>query len=442
MSQPAAASYLEEIIEHCKQAKFTGLLRMRSQQGEGELWFLSGVRDDARFGVSHGDEALERMGRANEPTFELVPRLPPTSGASKRGYPLEGSLGELRPVDLFRFCETNALTCTLELSRGKTSARARYQLGELIGVESDSADAAGIAQMLEWTEGNYRFELPPLELPADVPVYTPAAPVAEVLANLGLDKPSAAPAAKPSEPARAPDAQAKRAEEEAARKRAEEEAARKRAEEEAARKRAEEEAARKRAEEEAARKRAEEEAARKRAEEEAARKRAEEEAARKRAEEEEARRRAEEEEAKRKAVAVHRQITVEPSEPPRPEPNASPTPPAAEARSDDSDETTVPAPVVETAPPSSKSSQASAPEIAVSEAPESEAEEEEPEKPAKSQARPAKSAEKKPKSERRKTPAAVVESEPPPAPKKGAPWLAIFVVLILAAAAAYFYAMR
>ena len=95
-------------------------------------------------------------------------------------------------------------------------------------------------------------------------------------------------------------AQAKAAEEAAAKKAAEEAAARKAAEEAAARKAAEEAAAKKAAEEAAAKKAAEEAAAKKAAEEAAAKKAAEEEAARKAAEE--AAKKAAEEEAARKAA--------------------------------------------------------------------------------------------------------------------------------------------
>ena len=101
-------------------------------------------------------------------------------------------------------------------------------------------------------------------------------------------------------------AQAKAAEEAAAKKAAEEAAAKKAAEEAAAKKAAEEEAARKAAEEAAAKKAAEEAAAKKAAEEEAARKAAEEAAARKAAEEE-ADRKAAEEEAARKAAETEAQ---------------------------------------------------------------------------------------------------------------------------------------
>ena len=103
-------------------------------------------------------------------------------------------------------------------------------------------------------------------------------------------------------------AQAKAAEEEAARKAAEEEAARKAAKEAAAKKAAEETAAKKAAEEEAAKKAAEEAAAKKAAEEEAARKAAEEEAARKAAEEEAARKAAETEAEAQAAVEVYKRL--------------------------------------------------------------------------------------------------------------------------------------
>ena len=103
-------------------------------------------------------------------------------------------------------------------------------------------------------------------------------------------------------------AQAKAAEEEAARKAAEEEAARKAAKEAAAKKAAEETAAKKAAEEEAAKKAAEEAAAKKAAEEEAARKAAEEEAARKSAEEEAARKAAETEAEAQAAVEVYKRL--------------------------------------------------------------------------------------------------------------------------------------
>jgi hypothetical protein len=168
-----AGSLVEQVVSHCKQMRFTGVLRIYAREGDGELIFLSGICDHVRFGVSTGDEALERLARATEARFVAVPLLPPFSSSTKRSPPLptEGALGDLRPGDLMRYCETNALTCVLELtSKGKT-ARAEYEVGELISVtsETDRDDAVAVAEIVEATEGSYRIILPDFELPEGTP---------------------------------------------------------------------------------------------------------------------------------------------------------------------------------------------------------------------------------------------------------------------------------
>ena len=56
-----AGSLVEQVVSHCKKMRFTGVLRIYAREGDGELIFLSGIRDQVRFGVSTGDEALERL---------------------------------------------------------------------------------------------------------------------------------------------------------------------------------------------------------------------------------------------------------------------------------------------------------------------------------------------------------------------------------------------
>ncbi|HEY6556720.1 MAG TPA: hypothetical protein VI072_05585 [Polyangiaceae bacterium] len=333
----AAESLVEQVIKQCREGRFTGLLRVRAKEGDGELRFLSGIRDDARFGVSTGDEALERLMRATSPKFEAVPRLPGLSGGFKTRLPHEGALGEIRPVDLFRYCETYALTCTLELNSRGRQARAVYQIGELTSLETDAAGEDAVAAMLDATEGSYRFELPPLELPEGISVHLSQPPPGveptstDFRAPVSSGRPAGVPASS-DEPALA------RAEQELRRKAAEvaeahkrsatpagtpaaklgdtdadlvrkleEESRRKAQAEEEARKRREEEERRKAAQAaEEARRRAEAEQAQRKAEE--ARRRAEEEARRKaQAEAEEAKRKAAQaEEARRKAEAARR----------------------------------------------------------------------------------------------------------------------------------------
>jgi len=321
-----ATTLVERVISHCRNERFTGVLRIRAREGEGEIWFLSGITDEVRFGVSTGDEALERLNRANDPKFELVPRLPSPAGGFKRGHPLQGTLDEVTGVDLFRFCETYALTCRLDLETGGNKVEANYELGELVSVDTDAENDEAVAQMLESKNGTYQVWLPPVELPAGIPVQQrslvpgpdSAAPPISAQAEAAAAKPADAPveavvrqkteeeeikrravqiasrrksrAPGPPEP---DDAARQKAEAEAAaqKQKAEAEAAAKRAEEEARRRAAEE--AKRKAEAEAQKKRAEEEAARRAAEE--AKKQADAAAAEKRKAEEEARRKAEEE---------------------------------------------------------------------------------------------------------------------------------------------------
>ncbi|HYO98124.1 MAG TPA: hypothetical protein VER33_26650, partial [Polyangiaceae bacterium] len=316
--QDADRTLMARVLEHCAEGRFTGVLRVRAHEGQGELRFLSGIQDDVRFGTSSGDEALERLMRATNPEFEAVPRLPSLSGSFKKGSPLppEGPLGEIRPVDLLRYCELNALTCSLELVCGGTIARAQYVMGELESVESDAGGAEVIARLLDATEGSYRFILPAFELPAGVrarALSERAAAGASAAAPLKVSSAAADPQAEARRKAEVDAEARRRAEAEAeARRKAEAEAeARRRTEAEAeARRQAQAEAeARRKAEAEAeARRKAEAEARRKAQLEAEARRKvraeAEAEARRKAEAEAEARRRAEAEaEARRKAEA-------------------------------------------------------------------------------------------------------------------------------------------
>jgi hypothetical protein len=316
--QEASASALKRVLDHINASRFTGRLRVRAREAEGELWFMAGVLETSRFGVSKGDEALKRMEQASEAVFEAEPLLPSLTGDFGKRVPFTGSFQQFPPVTLMRFCERYAITCTLELRGKDRTLRLVYQTGELISDEADRGGNEALAGMLESQEGTYIFSLPPFDLPAGIP--RPSAPPAglslaervdlRLMDELGSGAPPPVSAGASSA---ALEAQKREQEAAEARRKAEQEAeARRKAEQEAeARRKAEQEAeARRKAEAEAAaRRKAEAEAAaRRKAEEEAAaaRRRAEEEAAqaKRRAEQEaEAKRKADEEaaEAKRKA---------------------------------------------------------------------------------------------------------------------------------------------
>jgi flagellar biosynthesis GTPase FlhF len=167
------ATLIDRLVAHCTGARFTGILRIRAHEGIGEVWFLSGVADEVRFGTSTADEAMDRMRQATEATFELVSRLPHPAGGFKTRFPSKGSVVTATPVTLMRYCERYALTCTLAVESNDVLVEATYELGELVGVET-TADDDGITAMLEAQQGTYEFTLPRVELPAGTPVLPPA----------------------------------------------------------------------------------------------------------------------------------------------------------------------------------------------------------------------------------------------------------------------------
>ncbi len=164
---------IDGLVAHCQKARFTGILRIRAKEGIGEIWFLSGMTDELQFGTSTGDEALERMRKATDATYELATRLPHPGGGFKKRFPMQGSIATATPVTLMRYCEQYALTCKLAVESKHLLVEATYQLGELVSVET-TADDDGITSMLEATEGTYEFTLPKVELPEGTPVLPPA----------------------------------------------------------------------------------------------------------------------------------------------------------------------------------------------------------------------------------------------------------------------------
>jgi hypothetical protein len=205
----------EQVMAQCSRGCFTGLLRVRTREGNGEVRFLSGIQDGVRFDSMEGDAALERLATASEPEFEAISSLPPIDFSSSEPVPPEGGLDRYHAAQLMRYCESNSLTCALELEVKGRVLTARYRLGELLSVEPDSEHTARLA---EAKEGIYRFRLPRFELPANVqqrrsvPAAAPkaapapkpaAAPVAAkpapvAASNPGVAKPAPAPAAKPA----------------------------------------------------------------------------------------------------------------------------------------------------------------------------------------------------------------------------------------------------
>jgi hypothetical protein len=161
---------LDDVLTRCRNARCTGVLRVRSRAADGEIWLLSGIVDAVRFGTDTGDLAMQRIASATNVGFELVTRLPGVAGGFKTRLDVDGPLGEATPVALMRHCEVHAITCELDLVFGNATVHASYAEGELRSIES-SSPSESVTTLLESREGRYRFVLPPP--PEGVPVSDP-----------------------------------------------------------------------------------------------------------------------------------------------------------------------------------------------------------------------------------------------------------------------------
>src|SRR5262245_42510405 len=95
----------EQVMAQCARGSFTGLLRVMTREGNGEVRFLSGIQDGARFDALTGDAALERLQTATDPEFEVIASLPPLDASSQTPVPVEGGLDKIHAATLMRYCE-------------------------------------------------------------------------------------------------------------------------------------------------------------------------------------------------------------------------------------------------------------------------------------------------------------------------------------------------
>ncbi|HEU4537879.1 MAG TPA: hypothetical protein VFS00_27355, partial [Polyangiaceae bacterium] len=165
---------LSEVVDRCGKAQFTGVVFVRGDRGVGQVFLVSGLFYDALLGSTKGEAAYQQLLSWPSARIEVHQRLPPRVRGTEDPHPFEGPLSSIRPVELFRYCEDNALTCKVELRSGGIRGEASYKLGELLSIMcgGDKREIV-VTQMLSWTDGTYRVVLPNVDLPPGVSYQAP-----------------------------------------------------------------------------------------------------------------------------------------------------------------------------------------------------------------------------------------------------------------------------
>jgi hypothetical protein len=157
----------------------------------GEVHLLAGGVSDARVDGKSTDDALDRLRAVKPARFRIEQRLPnPADGDLGHPGPEAGTLEGRALAHLMRYCEDYVITCSIEVWRGNENARVDYKRGEISGVTVGGIDAPErLAEVMQWSSGNYRLVVPPIQLPTVAPRRPPA--VAATPAPVPAPAPSA-----------------------------------------------------------------------------------------------------------------------------------------------------------------------------------------------------------------------------------------------------------
>src|SRR5882672_4517305 len=142
----------------------------------GEVHLVAGGVSDSIYNGQATDDALDKLLTITPARFRVDPRLPhPTTGDLGDPGPESGTLDGRPLAHLMRYCEDYVITCVIEVWRGNETARVDYKRGEISGVTVGGIDAPErLAEVMQWASGNYRLNLPPIQLPAVAPKRTTA----------------------------------------------------------------------------------------------------------------------------------------------------------------------------------------------------------------------------------------------------------------------------
>ncbi len=156
---------LRDLLAACHKHLVTGAIKVFDDQNKrsGVLVLRAGAVDQARFGDSVGDAAVDDMMALKDGSYELAQQLPDLSGDLGRAAALEGAVDQVSVVQIMRHCEHNALSAVITVINDFDRGEIHYRAGELEKVMlNGERDDDAIVAMLGWPKARYRVSAPPL----------------------------------------------------------------------------------------------------------------------------------------------------------------------------------------------------------------------------------------------------------------------------------------
>lgn len=140
------------ILSALERHAFCGELRFTMGEKNQVVPFLAGqpqLNDESQ-------KSIERFMTATTGTYELREQIPvPPKGSRSTPLRVYGTLAELSPSELLRFCESIGLSGKLEMRAKDDLCVARYAKGELETLAIDGKDDTAIDVVFGWDDGKW-----------------------------------------------------------------------------------------------------------------------------------------------------------------------------------------------------------------------------------------------------------------------------------------------
>src|SRR5688572_17269055 len=160
-----ADANLDRILASCRRQLVTGIIRITAGPKVGTIELRAGGVDRSSYGGLEGRAALAEMQKLSDGEYEIEQQLPDLTGGLGGSATAEGDVGGVPLIAIMRYCEDNALTCTIAVTSGDDRGQIDYRAGEIKRVEMNgTVDEDAIVTLLAWTSARYRVSAPPLDL--------------------------------------------------------------------------------------------------------------------------------------------------------------------------------------------------------------------------------------------------------------------------------------
>ncbi len=162
---------LNRLLKLCRHRLLTGRIEIHTPRGSGEIELRAGVVDRARLRDHRDIAAMSRLRRAKQGSYVILQRLPDMDGDLGSAGEFHGDIDSMSLIQVMRYCEDHALTCTITVVNDFDRAEIEYDVGDISRVSYNGVDDdEHIVDILRFDDARFRVSARPLNLQEGAPM--------------------------------------------------------------------------------------------------------------------------------------------------------------------------------------------------------------------------------------------------------------------------------